>query len=139
MVIEDHISQDSAESCGQMRRRAATSILQLAAARRSGLVGSWRVNLRCCSIHRTIRRSVVKPRGNLQARKARLIASPPRVFSTSLVFLRIMFVDMSVHMPQALVQQLRCHESRDLNLDKTANSERWCCEECGKLKHCEGA
>jgi hypothetical protein len=49
-----------------------------------------------------------------------------------------MFVDMFLHMPQALVQQLRCHESRDLIASKTGIFKPWCCEKCGKLKHCEG-
>jgi hypothetical protein len=65
-----------------MRRRAATSLLQWAAARE---VGGLKVGVNlACSIFRTIRRCpVVKPQGNPQARKARRIASPPRVFSTS--------------------------------------------------------
>jgi hypothetical protein len=49
-----------------------------------------------------------------------------------------MFVDMFLHMPQALVQQLRCHESRDLIASKTGIFKPWCCEKCGKLKHCKG-
>jgi hypothetical protein len=46
---------------------------------------------------------------------------------------------MSVHMPQALVQQLRCHQLRDLIIDKTDDSEQWCSGDCGKLKRFEGS
>jgi hypothetical protein len=41
-------------------------------------------------------------------------------------------------MPQALVQQLRCHSMRGLMIDKTGNFEGCRSGNCGKLKRFAG-